>query len=420
MTALEKLQTKLTPKQFDTLCFWMKERPAFTILSGGVRSGKSFLLALFFLIEAKKFKGQNMIIMGATISSVQRNILSLMELWLGKPIKLGKYNQFELFGNTVYVFGGDSADSYKAVRGFTSCLSMCNELTTLHETAIDEVINRTSVKGSMVIADTNPSYPTHFVKTKYIDKSGTRNEDGRLQVYTEHFTMLHNTTLSREYIDRMLTLFPKDTTEYDRNILGHWIVKEEGVIYNMFDEKKHLVDFIPADEPIDRYIGGVDWGFGHYGVALVMAKTRTGKFYLVEEVAKTEETFDFWRDTIKSLNDKYNVSIWYCDSARPEYVSQLSRVVKAVNANKNVLEGIDTVCRLFREDKLFMVRKAFVRGLDEIYKYRWKKTSTGKDEVLKEDDDVLDVIRYICYTETKNTEVKGLYNGITSFRYVKR
>lgn len=411
--ALDGLKNKLTPKQYDVLIRWLEERPACIVLSGGMRSGKTFLLALMFLIEARRHRGANMIIMGATISSVKRNVISLLEMWLGRPLNLGKSNQFELFGNTVYVFGGDASDSYKAVRGFTSSLSLINEMTTLHQSAVNEVFNRTSVEGALVMCDTNPAHPTHYVKTEYIDKSGERNENGRLLLLAEHFTMLHNITLGRDYLDRQLLLFPEGTTEYERNILGHWIVREEGVIYNMFDEKRHLVDYIPADEPIDRYIGALDWGYKHTGVALVVAKTRTGKYYIVEEVAKTEQTFSFWEEEVAKLTAKYNIQVWYADSARPEYVSQMNRVANVVNARKNVNEGIDTVNQLLAEDKLFFIKSAFIKGLDEIYKYVWKTDSTGKESPKKENDDVMDALRYAIYNEHKNTETRTMYGNFS-------
>lgn len=413
-SALRRLSTRLTPKQFQTLEYWLQERPATTILSGGMRSGKTFLLALMFILEARRHRGANMIILGATISSVKRNVISLIEMWLGTSLNLGKSNQFELFGNTVYVFGGDSADSYKSIRGFTSSLTLINEMTTLHQSSVNEAFNRTSVEGALVMADTNPAHPSHYVKTEYIDKSGERNGNGRLLIYTEHFTMLHNTTLGRDYLDRQLLLFPEGTTEHERNILGHWIVREEGVIFKMFDEKKHLVDYVPVNEPIDRYIGALDWGYKHTGVALVVAKTRTGKYYIVEEVAKTEETFDFWKEEVARLTSKYNVQVWYADSARPEYVSQMNSVANVVNAKKNVLEGIDTVNQMLAGDKLFFVRSAFVKGLDEIYKYVWKTDASGKESPKKENDDVMDALRYAIYNEHKNTESALMYVGVTA------
>ena len=46
-----------------------------------------------------------------------------MELILGREITLGKDSSFKLYGNKIYCFHGANADSYKAMRGFTSAVA---------------------------------------------------------------------------------------------------------------------------------------------------------------------------------------------------------------------------------------------------------------------------------------------------------
>ena len=69
-----------------------------------------------------------------------------------------------------------------------------------------------------------------------------------------------------------------------------------------------------------------------------------------------------------------------------------------MNANKNVIAGIESVAKRFKENTLFVKRGVIPRFFDEIYQYKWKPSST-KDEPLKEYDDVLDSLRYAIYSD---------------------
>lgn len=376
-----------------------------------IRSGKTFLLVLLFLMELKKVERKQVIIVGATMSAVRRNILSMIEMWTGQSVRLGKSSEFTLFGNTVYCFGGDSADSYKSIRGFTSSLTLISEATTLHEDTVKECIDRTSGEGAKILSDTNPSNPFHFFKTEFIDKAGARDCSGKLQIMGVHFSMLENTTLPQDYIDRQLLLYEKGTADYDRNIMGAWTAKE-GVIYTMFDENKHMIDAMPCDDGVVKYFAGVDWGYDHHGSIVVVAKMRSGKFIVVEEVAERNRDFDWWKAKAKELHERYNIHTFYCDSARPEYVQGLaSSGLNAVNGNKSVLAGITKVCQVLTEERLLFIKGKFVKGCAEMYQYVWK--GGDKEEPVKKHDDVLDGLRYAIYSESKKEEVTTMYTGFT-------
>lgn len=56
-------------------------------------------------------KELNFIIGGATQIFIRRNVLDDIELILGKELKLDKSNAVKIFGNKVYVFDGQNADS---------------------------------------------------------------------------------------------------------------------------------------------------------------------------------------------------------------------------------------------------------------------------------------------------------------------
>ena len=99
--------------------------------------------------------------------------------------------------------------------------------------------------------------------------------------------------------------------------------------------------------------------------------------------------------------DGYGNVNFYCDHARPDYIDKLKRSgIRAINANKEVLEGISMIAKLFKTDKLFILEDNVTRFKDEIYNYVWQK---GKDDPVKQFDDVLDSLRYAIYSESKRS-----------------
>lgn len=388
-----------TEKQIELLSCSIHDKPKILVASGAKRAGKTYIMDIAFLkhMRAYKDKGVSFILGGATSATIRRNILNDLEDMLGMDIKLNKEQGFELWGNMIYCFGGSNADSWKAVRGFTAAGAFLNEGTALHDTFVKEVISRCSYEGARIFIDTNPENPMHSVKTDYIDKSGQLLSDGRLNIKAFDFTLYDNTFLPKDYVDSIEKATPSGMF-YDRDIMGLWVAAE-GIVYRDFDYKIHLVDNIATDETVIKYVGGVDFGYEHFGSIVVIALTDKGNYYLVEEIAEQHRYIEWWKEKALELQRKYFGIKFYCDTARPEYIDYLlksdgeNRRVEALKANKSVLEGIQNVGSLLKQHKLFFIRDKFKKGLQEMYLYTWSD-KVDDEKVKKENDDVLDALRY--------------------------
>jgi len=391
---------ELTPKQIDVVNSVRKEDPKILLLSGAKRAGKTYIGILLYLAHIAQYEGQGLsfIIGGATHASIRRNILNDMEEILGKDLKLDKTNAIEIFGNKVYVFDGANADSWKKARGFTSAGAFLNEGTALHDTFVKEVISRCSYKGARIIIDTNPENPAHSVKKDYIDKDGQILKSGRLNIRAFHFSLFDNVFLDPEYVESIVASTPTGMFT-DRDIYGHWVAAE-GVIYKDFDQNRHYIsreDFKEVN--IVKHFAGVDWGYEHHGSIVVMGKADDGKVYLIEEHAAQHQEIDDWVRIAKDIKDRYGNINFYCDTARPEHVVRFRRErIRAINADKAVISGIEEVASLFKTDRLFVVSDNVTRFKEEIFLYVWNE-NTG--EPVKKWDDVLDAVRYAIYTEFK-------------------
>lgn len=389
-----------TEKQIEVLESFAIDNPKILICSGAKRAGKTFILIKIFLAHVSLFKNQGLsfIIGGTTQASIRRNILNDLEAILGREIKFKDDGHFPLYGNKIYCFHGANADSYKAMRGFTSAGALLNEATTLHDSFVKEAISRCSHEGARIFMDTNPENPTHTVKVDYIDKDGQLLSNGQLNIKAFNFTLYDNTFLNKEYIESIEASTPSGMF-YDRDILGTWVASE-GVVYQDFNKDKHYMKDIDKVD-IKKYFCGVDFGWEHYGSIVVVGKDLEDNYYLIKEYAYQHKDIEDWINIAKEIKARYGNINFYCDHARPDYIDKLKRSgIRAINANKEVLEGISMIAKLFKTDKLFILEDNVVRFKDEIYNYVWQK---GKDEPVKQFDDVLDSLRYAIYSESKRT-----------------
>lgn len=387
------------------------------------RSGKSYILALFFLIMVKRKANQNLqfSILGATISTIQRNIISLLEMWTGEKIKIGKYNDFSLYGNRVYCFGAGNIGALESIRGNTVAGLCVNECSMLEPECVKEAIDRCSVEGAQIVMDTNPTDLYSYTYTDIISKGDMKDEDGRLIQMCVHFTMLDNTTLPKEYITQQLMRYPKGSIDYERHILGKY-ANREGLIYYMFNEEKHIIKEFPINVGVIKYILGMDFGYGdkHAGSLVVLAKMRDGSYITVDATVEENKLIDFWRDRALEYRNRYGANIIYADHARPDLIQEMRKTgIPVVNADKSVMLGIDYVSKLLNENKLLFMNTLPKVCFEEFAKYSWE---TGqKESPKKEYDNFLDSLRYGLYTENKiNEEPKNLYQNIKSFKYTNR
>jgi PBSX family phage terminase large subunit len=396
---------ELTPKQIEVVKSVREEDPKILLLSGAKRAGKTYIGILLYLAHIAQYFGGGLsfIIGGATQASIRRNILNDMEIILGKELKLNKSNAVEIFGNKVYCFDGANSDAWKKARGFTAAGAFLNEGTALHDTFVKEVISRCSYKGARVIVDTNPENPAHSVKTDYVDKDGQRLENGRLNIRSFHFSLFDNVFLDKEYVESIVASTPSGMFT-DRDIHGYWVAAE-GIVYQDFNKDIHYIHSV-KDINFTRYFAGVDWGYEHFGSIVVIGEDDKGNLYMVKEYAKQHEEIDYWVEVAEQVKATYGNIPFYCDTARPEHIKRFRREgIRAKNADKSVLSGIEEVAKRLKTKSFFIVQDNVERFQKEIYMYVWNKR-TG--EPMKEWDDVLDAVRYAIYTDKKPSNIEIL------------
>ena len=391
------LSDYLAPKQLQVLHTYLHDDFDMLVLTGAIRSGKTFIDNLLFIFELRRVaqmakanhdKHPQYILAGASSDSINKNVIISCENQFGINFKLDRHGHYKLFGVDITPVSTKTLGGLAGARGFTSYGAYVNEATLGVEPVFQEIQQRCSIDGARIIVDTNPDNPEHWFKKDYLD-----NNKKKARMIQFHFTIDDNTHLSQRYIEGIKARTPSGMY-YDRSILGLWVTGE-GAVYKDFDERKMMVAKLP---PMKKYIAGVDWGYQHFGSIVVFGIDGQGKWYLVEEHTEQYKEIDYWTDVAHKLQKKYGRDMpFYCDTARSEFIDHFSH--NGINAKygwKSVVPGIEIVASLMKQGRFFVKQSAPVKFLDEIYNYRWD--DKNEDAVVKENDDCMDACRYCIAT----------------------
>ena len=387
-----------TPKQIEILKRTNTEDFFILGLHGAKRTGKTVINNDIFLRELirvrkiadkLKIKEPMYILAGVSSKTIQNNVLQEIYNRYQLDIKFDKHNSFTLFGvKVVQAFTG-TIGGLGGIRGMTAFGAYVNEASLANEKVFKEIISRCSGDGARIVFDTNPDNPEHWLKKEYID---SKSEN----IISYHFELDDNTFLSPRYIQNIKESTPSGMF-YDRDIRGLWVTGE-GVVYSDFDSNKHLINDVDNIE-FEAYIAGVDWGYSHFGSIVVFGIDKLNNWYLLEEHAKQFKEIDYWADVALDIKARYGNINFYCDSARPEHVERFRRErIRAINADKSVLSGIEEVERLIKLGRFFVVSDKVKVFKKEIYNYVWDE-KTGNP--VKENDDVMDSMRYAIYSHMR-------------------
>jgi len=367
---------------------------------GAKRSGKTVVDNDIFLMElqrvAKMAKAQGIerpqyILAGADLGSLQRNVLIELQNKYGLTFHFDKHNRFTLFGVKVCCFGHSKISDISHIRGMTAAGAYINEAVLANQKVFAEILSRCSMPGARIIMDTNPDRPSHWLKTDYIDKA-----DGQT-IAAFRWRLTDNTFLGQRYIDSIKAATPSGAF-YDRDINGAWVAAS-GVCYPDFNAEKHYIS--PEAVPWDRLVrcwAGVDFGWEHTGVIVLVGKDDSGKYYLLREWSANHRSMNDWIAIAQQIQEAHGEETpFYCDSARPDRIREMQDAgVWATNARKDVTAGISYVDTLYKTGRLYVVRDNVDLFCQEIDTYSWKE---GADEPVKEADDVMDALRYALYTD---------------------
>lgn len=373
---------------------------------GAVRSGKTVGSIFKFMADAARCPDSKIYIVGHTFDTAYRNVIRLLMesevLAIFRPFCTWSGKKLYFRDKIITVLGAKDEGAIGNFQGDTHSLTYCDEITLYPESIIDMIDTRLSCVHSKAHATMNPSHPTHKVK-KWIDKA----KEGDKNYYELQFTLDHNPYVPEDYKQRIRNSL--SGVFYKRNYLGLWCLAE-GAIFDFFDRNVHVLRKPPA--AAEYYIAAIDYGASNPFACLLIGVstgkyTQMGKKLWVEQeyywdpqvTQRSKTNSEFCKDVSEFL-EPYNVNALYIDPSAAAFKTELRRAgLKPIDANNEVLDGIQMMCSEMQKGNLFIMEgcKNTIREL-ESYVWDRKAAEKGDDEPIKKADHTTDCLRYAIAT----------------------
>lgn len=378
-------------------CVAIKESDArLNIWQGAVRSGKTFSSLLKFIKLLRQGPPGNVMIIGVTRDSIQRNILSEICDILGTSVPGSKSTEMKLLGRQVYFVGANDESAVRRIQGSTLSLAYVDEAAAIPEPFWNMLLSRLSVPGAQLIATCNPASPLHWLKTKYLDRID------HLDLKTWKFVLDDNPALTEDYKDNLKREYTG--MWYKRYILGEWAVAE-GLVFDTFDQDNILSE---APHQPSYKIAGIDFGMTN-PTAAVLLEVNPKKwpqlyvsdiYYFDSKAHMRSKTVAEIADEIRAWLLPHQPRIVYIDPSAVALRLELNRQkIPTKDAINDVLPGIQTVGK-FIGDKNLQIKNTCKKLIEELQTYSWdpKAAERGTDKPIKENDHLADALRYACAT----------------------
>jgi PBSX family phage terminase large subunit len=331
--------------------------------------------------------------------------------FLGLMEGLGEYSkgdaEFRMHnGGTCYFRTATDPDS---VVGITNVRHVWGDEAGLYPLYFHENLQaRASFKEAPLVYTTSP-YSLNWIYTDYIRpfQRGLAMEDLELvQARSDENPYFPK----KEYERKKRTMDPRRFNM----VYGGQFLKMQGLVYECFDDERHMVEPYTLD-PKTTYIAGVDWGFTHPSVIVVIAVTPDRGCYVVGEFYQSHKTIGEVVEAATLLKRQYNIDRFICDPSGPANIVEFGKAgLSAIPADNDIRLGIDATYEMFQSDNLKIFRGRTKHLLDEITIYHYptveniKPDQDLKDRLpVKQHDHTMDALRYAClHLKQTNYSVK--------------
>lgn len=322
-------------------------------------------------------------------------------------------------GSTVAIGGMDKAEK---IMSSEYDIVFVQEATDLEESdweAITTRLRNRKISFQQVIADCNPSYPTHWLYQRTIKGQTTvfesRHEDNPT-LFNEDGSM---TASGADYMAKLDSL---TGVRHARLRRGLWVAAEGLVYEDEYDPSIHLINSFTVPRHWKRY-WSIDFGYTNPFVCQFWAEDPDGRLYLYREIYRSKRIVADHVQTIKryvqdergNWTEPVPQRVIADHDAEDRATFEREMGLGTQPARKTVSDGIQAVqTRLKRagdgKARIFLMRDALVdrdqeladakrptSSIEEIGGYIWdiKPGKAPKEEPLKIDDHGMDAMRYM-------------------------
>ena len=380
------------------------------VITGGRASGKSFSVNIMLVLLTYE-ANHTILFTRYTLTSAY---VSIIPEFIEKIELLDKFDDFHITkdeiinirsGSKIVFKGiktssGDQTANLKSITGVTTwVLDEAEELTD-EETfdKIDLTIRETKNQNRIILI-LNPTTKEHWIYQRFFEDKGIQegintSKDNTSYIHTTYQDNLKN--LSKSFLKQIEELKIRRPLKYKHAILGGWLNKAEGVIFNNWK----IGDF----KKIGVSVFGQDYGFSNDPTTLIETNIDTSNklIYLREcYYLPSLTTSEITRLNIQHAKD----SLIVADSAEPRLISEIRakgcNVKPSVKGQGSVTYGISLL-----QDYDLVISEDSINLVKELNNYSWleKKSNTPIDKF----NHLIDAIRYAVSFQLKNPN-RGKY-----------
>jgi len=364
------------------------------VITGGRGSGKSFGICVFLVLltmeQGHKILFCRWTMITASVSIIPEFIEKIELLGLTNEFNIGKDEIVNVRTGSAIIFkgiktsAGNQTANLKSLQGITTfVLDEAEEL--VDEDIFDKIDQsvRVKTKQNRVILILNPATKEHWIYQRFFASKGVNpstNEQSQDTTYI-HTTYLDNKKhLSESFLTNLEWIRRNRPDKYNHQILGGWLDKAEGTIYNNWSVGK-FNEYAPT-------LFCQDFGFS--ADPTVLCKISVDKSKKKIWVKEMFSQIGMSTKQIGRSNKKYAVDdLIICDSAEPRLITELSEycnIKPTIKRIGSILSGIALL-----QDFDIIVDVHSVNIVKELNNYVWHQRN---QKPIDNWNHFLDAIRY--------------------------
>tara|TARA_Y100000401_G_C8314155_1_gene221482 strand:- start:65 stop:1270 length:1206 start_codon:yes stop_codon:yes gene_type:complete len=380
------------------------------IITGGRASGKSFSVNLMLVLLTYE-ANHTILFTRYTLTSAY---VSIIPEFIEKIEMLDKFDDFHITkdeiinlrsGSKIVFKGiktssGDQTANLKSITGVTTwVLDEAEELT--DEATFDKIdlTIRETKNQNRIILILNPTTKEHWIYQRFFEdkgiQEGTNTEkDNTTYIHTTYQDNITN--LSKSFLKQIDDLKIRRPLKYKHVIMGGWLDKAEGVIFNNWTIGKF--------KRVGVSVWGQDYGFSNDPTTLIETNIDTSnkRIYLKECFYLPSLT----TSQITRLNEQHaKGGLIIADSAEPRLISEIRakgcNVKPSVKGQGSVTYGISLL-----QDYDLIISEDSINLVKELNNYSWleRKSNTPIDKF----NHLIDAVRYAVSFQLQNPN-RGKY-----------
>jgi PBSX family phage terminase large subunit len=325
-----------------------------TIAGTGIQWGKTAVGVMRLKVDMHKHAdpNDNFIVTSPTYKILYQSTLPPFLHWNNS---IGRYHKkdemFEIYGGgKVWFRTNQNPDSVVGITRVRHIL--CDEAGLYGRYFWDNIQARSSFMQCPISIVTSP-YSLNWLYTDFIRPYLNNDEKIRNLIHLCQARSDENPYFPRdEYELRRQTM---DARRFNM-IYGGSFDKAEGLVYDCFDQRKHVIERkkLPVGT---RYFAGIDWGFTDPTVITVRGITEDGVHYQVDESYKTQQRLSDTIDEAYRLSCLYGIEKFYADPSRPDAIAEFNKNgLRCVPAQNDILPGIERHYDIIKGDDYYVFK----------------------------------------------------------------